>query len=219
MQGEKRLSKRKQEHREKRDARRSRRKSRRQVVRSVVFTIVVAVALALIGGLLLPSVIPSGGGAADPLTADKRAAGPGDHFDDQGREHIAEGVAFPSYNSLPPTSGPHWAVPAGWGIFKAPIPNERQVHSLEHGGVLMQYNTDDSKLIQEIEELAQDITGFPACIVVAPYPEMENTIAITAWGVRLTMETFDRDSIRDFARFYRDEGPEQIRCSDVTLMQ
>lgn len=219
MQGERRLSKRKQEQREKRDARRGRRKSRRQVFRTIVFTIVVAVALALIGGLLLPSVIPTGGGAAEPLTAEERAEGPGFHFEDQGREHIGEGVAFPSYNSMPPTSGPHWGVPAGWGIVKEPIPNERQVHSLEHGGVIIQYNTDDSKVIQELEALAQDITGFPACIVVAPYPDMEEPISITAWGVLLTMETFDRDAIREFVRFYRDEGPEQIRCRDVTLMQ
>ena len=41
---------------------------------------------------------------------------------------------------------------------------------------------------------------------------MEQPIALTAWGVLLTLDEFDETAIREFANFYRDQGPERIAC-------
>ena len=219
-QGGRRLSQRQRQRQEERQARRSRRHARRRALRWAAFAIVGVVAIALIVGLLLPSIVPTGGGVQrTPLTSAERAQGPGEHLSIQGNQHIEEGTTFPAYTSIPPTSGPHWPVPTAWGIYDEPVLNERQVHNLEHGGVIIQYNADDEGLVQQIEDLARDLTGFPACTIVAPYPTMEHTIAVTAWGVLLTLDEFDSAAIEEFAKFYRDQGPEQIRCQDVSRLQ
>ena len=51
--------------------------------------------------------------------------------------HIQPGQPHERYNSLPPTSGPHYPFTAPWGISSEPIPEELQVHNLEHGGVFI----------------------------------------------------------------------------------
>ena len=75
-----------------------------------------------------------------------RAAGaqPGVSFPDQGNRHVMTlKETIPPYNSTPPTSGPHLPYIASWGIYTEPIPDQLQVHNLEDGGVLVQYNCPD----------------------------------------------------------------------------
>src|SRR5438046_1087146 len=59
------------------------------------------------------------------------------HFEDKGRTHM-ENVKREDFDSVPPTSGPHYASQTNWGMHKEPIPEGYQVHNLEHGGILMQ---------------------------------------------------------------------------------
>src|SRR6266542_3471123 len=61
-------------------------------------------------------------------------------FPNLGQTHIAVGQSHPGYNSVPPTSGWHYANPAPWGVSRDPIPDEVQVHDLEHGGIMVQYD-------------------------------------------------------------------------------
>jgi hypothetical protein len=214
------LSAHQRERQEQRQARRTRRKTRRRVLGYIAFGIVGFVAIALIVGTMLPTLVPAGGATqTKALSAEARAKGPGQHLVDQGANHILEGTTFNAYNSAPPTSGPHWPVPAAWGVYNEPVPNERQVHSLEHGGVTIQYNTEDQTLIENLRTLAQGLRGFPACMIVAPYPTMEHPIALTAWGVILTLDEFDKKQIEDFVKFYRDQGPERLACQGATLQQ
>ena len=64
---------------------------------------------------------------------------------DQGNRHIQTlNEAIPPYNSEPPTSGPHLPYIAPWGIHPEPIPRQLQVHNLEDGGVMVQYNCPDA---------------------------------------------------------------------------
>ena len=141
---------------------------------------------------------------------------PGEKFPDMGDQHIADTATFLEYNSTPPTSGPHWGssstTPAPWGIYTTPVPNERQVHNLEHGGVMIQYNTEDQNLITQLRQFTQRQPSFPCFIILAPYPDMPFTIAVTAWGVRDTMEAYDELRLQEFVNAYREEGPEQVFC-------
>ena len=41
----------------------------------------------------------------------------------------------------PPTSGPHYQVPAVWGSFDDVVNQAQLVHNLEHGGIAIQYGT------------------------------------------------------------------------------
>ncbi|MDP3724235.1 MAG: DUF3105 domain-containing protein [bacterium] len=69
---------------------------------------------------------------------------PGQKVPEMGREHIAIGTSHTPYNSNPPTSGPHYADTANWGIHETTIPEEYQIHNLEHGGVVVHYKCPES---------------------------------------------------------------------------
>jgi len=63
----------------------------------------------------------------------------GTFFESQGQAHIAVGAAHDPYNSNPPTSGPHYAEPADWGVYDRELPDEQLIHNLEHGHVWLSY--------------------------------------------------------------------------------
>ena len=140
------------------------------------------------------------------------SSGPGEKFPNQGDQHIADEQSFTGYSSAPPTSGPHWIAPAPWGIYSEPLPNERQVHNLEHGGIMIQYNTENQELITQLRRFAQKQSEFPCFLVVAPYPDMQFTVAVTAWDVRDTMASYDDEQLQEFVDAYRNKGPERLSC-------
>jgi hypothetical protein len=125
---------------------------------------------------------------------------PGIRFPDQGNRHLSEGETFDGYNSTPPTSGPHYNRLANWGIHDQPIPNELQVHNLEDGGVLIQYNG----IPQEVIDKLKDVAGrYDSHVILAPYPDMEHKIALTAWTRLLALGEFDEQRIVQFIETYR----------------
>lgn len=101
--------------------------------------------------------------------------------------HIPVGQADAvRYNSVPATSGPHFAVPPATGIYEAPMPEGLQVHALEHGHVGVQYGSDATTA--DIEALRRIGARYPDDVFVAPYPNLGRGIALTAWG---RIDTFD----------------------------
>jgi hypothetical protein len=151
------------------------------------------------------------------------AGPPGREVEIQGIEHINKGDPHPPYNSTPPTSGPHWNIageaPVPWGIYRQPIPDEGQIHNLEHGGVMIQYNCRDcSDLTGQLEGFYNRYTAaHPLAryrqstkIVIAPYYDMPTRLALTAWGKIDTMEAYDEARVTRFVDAYRDNGPEAV---------
>lgn len=121
---------------------------------------------------------------------------------------------FP-YSSNPPTSGPHLPFLAPWGIHRSTIPKELQVHNLEDGGVVIQYNCKHCKdLVSKLEQLVQSYLdkaeadkkkqGFSRHkhLVLAPYPGMDTTIALTAWGRIDKFDAYDEERIKNFVEAY-----------------
>ncbi|HET6464487.1 MAG TPA: DUF3105 domain-containing protein [Nitrospiria bacterium] len=103
------------------------------------------------------------------------------------------------YNSIPPTSGPHLSYIAKWGVSKTPIADELQVHNLEDGGVMIQYNCENCDvLVAQLEKFAVKYNK----VIVAPYPKMKTPIALTAWGRIETMDQPDEDRIERFVKAY-----------------
>jgi hypothetical protein len=126
---------------------------------------------------------------------------PGQKFPSQGNLHVPT-VAEPHepYNSTPPTSGPHLPYIAPWGIHTRPIANELQVHNLEDGGVLVQYNCECPELANK---LAKVVGRYDRYVILAPYPAMKSRIALTAWQRLETLDDFDEARIERFIKAYR----------------
>jgi Protein of unknown function (DUF3105) len=126
---------------------------------------------------------------------------PGQKFPSQGNLHV-QTVNDPHepYNSTPPTSGPHLPYIAPWGVHTKPIANELQVHNLEDGGVMVQYNCECPELAEKLAALVRRHDRF---VVLAPYPTMKSRIALTAWTRLETLDDFDAGRIERFIKAYR----------------
>jgi hypothetical protein len=147
---------------------------------------VAAIAIALIGVLAWRSV-------AKP--------GPGEAVTSMGNDHIGpELIGSVVYSSTPPTSGPHVGQLASWGIHTEPIPNELQVHNLEDGGVMVQYNCQECEEL--VEQLSRIVRRYDDHVILAPYPDMDDQIALTAWGRIDRLSGFDEERIVAFIDAY-----------------
>lgn len=86
------------------------------------------------------------------------------------------------YTSNPPTSGPHSSTPQGFGNLENPAPKENVLHSMEHGGVFIWYNTTDEAAIDLLKDVVNDNRDRRRFVGSTIYTDMEpNTIAITSW--------------------------------------
>ena len=126
---------------------------------------------------------------------------PGMKMPDQGNAHLRTAAdPHEPYNSDPPTSGPHLPYIAPWGVHTRPIQRELQVHNLEDGGVLVQYNCECPELAARLRDLVQK---YDKQVILAPYPEMKSKIALTAWTRIETLADFDEARVRRFIEVYR----------------
>jgi Protein of unknown function (DUF3105) len=126
---------------------------------------------------------------------------PGAQFPDQGNRHIASAeTPHEPYNSEPPTSGPHLPYIAPWGVHTRPIPLPLQVHNLEDGGVVVQYNCTCPELVEQLRGV---VSRYEKFVILAPYPEMKSKIALTAWTRLDRLEAFDERRIVRFIEAYR----------------
>jgi hypothetical protein len=180
------------------------------------FGVLVAAVLALgafAGGNALGWFSAPPGGAIDP-NVDRPSAPPGQQFADQGNNHIPEGQLFGAYNSTPPTSGPHWNPPAAWGAYDSPQPDERVVHNLEHGGIVISYNGLSASDLQSLKDLRsrypRDRFG-SVKILIRPYDKIPSgTIALTAWRWMDSMPQYDEQRIRRFLAYHMNQCCEAV---------
>ena len=122
-------------------------------------------------------------------------AQPGVSLPGQGNRHVQTlKEAIPPYNSDPPTSGPHLPYIAPWGIHTEPIPRQLQVHNLEDGGVMVQYNCPDGcpDLVAKLEAI---VSGYNRQVILAPYPGMKTRLD--------AFDDFDEKRVRGFITAYR----------------
>ena len=134
------------------------------------------------------------------------------------RRHIAPGPTHEPYNTDPPTSGPHYSIPAKAGFYTDALPDEQLVHNLEHGYVVIWYNADDLTP-DERALLVADIggamkvagnspsTGTPKLIAV-PRPTLKYRLALSTWGRLDVLPRFDQQEILRFIAAFRDKSPE-----------
>jgi hypothetical protein len=182
---------------------------------------IVGLALAVVAVLVLPGFV-GGGGAPDEAAARSQLEAAGctlQSYPGVSRKHITNPAARPkSWNSFPPTSGPHYFTPAVYGFYSEPVELARVLHNLEHGGVYMLYGSktppDTVKLLREIYD--RDPRG----LVVAPLPELGDKIALGAWtspapgsseigtGHLAKCTAVDKSAFEAFLSAFRGRGPE-----------
>jgi hypothetical protein len=140
-------------------------------------------------------------------------------FEDLGQEHLEPGQTYDSYNSDPPTTGPHGVPAAEWGVHDTPLPKEILPHSLEHGGVVILYECSageaplDDAGCQELRDQLAAITesnlSNGKLILMVPYSGMEHPIALTAWRNLDAFDQFDEQRVQAFIdSFERRFNPE-----------
>ncbi len=149
-------------------------------------------------------------------TSAEETDSPGQSVMTLGNEHISSLKApHVPYNTKPPTSGPHTHNVAKWGVYRQQVPDELQVHNLEDGGVVVQYNCDDCKdMIKKLEKIGWEYLKKAkkekkekgqskyGHILVGPYRDMDTKIALTAWGKIDRLDAFDEARIRRFIEAY-----------------
>lgn len=132
-----------------------------------------------------------------------------------GAPHVPAGQPHPQYNSLPPTSGPHYDTAAPWGDPHTSLPEERWVHNLEHSGVVALYNCPQAcpALVQSLDNFLK--TGPPSSygyvkLLVLPYTKIPNKLTLVAWEYYLPLADYDEDAILQFFEDHQDNGPEDV---------
>lgn len=127
-------------------------------------------------------------------------------FPQMGRDHLAQGEAPPDYNSSPATSGDHSPAPAECGIYPAEVPDEVQVHNLEHGAVVIQYQPDlEPTEIQALEDYARTKSSH---ILLAPRADLDDPVVVTSWTRMLRLPAADLDTIDVYYDQFAFSGPE-----------
>ncbi len=134
---------------------------------------------------------------------------PGQQYESQGQEHIAQGsTEHAAYNSNPPTSGPHWPEPANWGVYSTEMPDEQLVHNLEHGGIWISYRPDkvDQNTINKLNDFAKRY----AIVIVTPRLKNDTAISLAAWTHLQNLDQYDERAILEFIDAYYNKGPEKV---------
>jgi len=144
-------------------------------------------------------------GASSPAPA---VSGPGTFYPSQGHAHWEEPkLKSFVYNSNPPTSGPHEEVFADGYINATPLSKAIQVHLLEHGSVLIQYNCTCPGLVKKLTDLSRSFDTYNPlmamemgkAVIIAPNPDIpKNKIALTAWTRLLLLNHYDEKAINGF---------------------
>ena len=148
-----------------------------------------------------PAVAPTDG----PIRVEAMASRA--HFPNQLR--IGD-VMLDGYNTVPPTSGPHWDAWSACGFYNYPLPDELLVHNLEHGNIIVSYNLTDEADVAALREAVDAIPLAAEFAIVRRYQQIpEGMVALTTWGVLDRMIGVDAPRV---ARFFTDypgnTGPE-----------
>ena len=203
-----------------------RRVEHRDAGRSRIVFLAIGVAV-LVAAIAAGIAMVGGGGGNDALANGVDGACVRQTYPPMGRQHVQSLAKDFQYNSFPPSSGPHFPVPAVYNIYDQPVPEIRLVHNLEHGAMVVQYGPKVSQ--QTIGQIAAWYADDPLGLVVAPLPPAseikakppagwENKVFLTAWTHVATCSGFDEQAFTNFRDDYRGpggDGPEKFPLSSL----
>jgi Protein of unknown function (DUF3105) len=124
------------------------------------------------------------------------------------------------WNTDPPTSGPHYAIPAIWGEYTQPLNLAQLVHNLEHGGIYMLYGPQvPDAAVAQLRSFYGDHTRGT---ILAPLASLGDQIALGAWTTKTASDpadgtahlakctTFDEPAFAAFFDEFQFRGPERF---------
>ncbi len=126
---------------------------------------------------------------------------------DLGRSHLTPGQTQ-RYGTPFPTTGPHETTWARTGFHSQQQRPTQTVHALEHGNVVIYYDTPDAETLATLEDWAGIYGGQWDGVVVAPSPGLGKAVVMTAWRKILRLDTFDPATAAAFVDAFRGRGPE-----------
>ncbi len=125
----------------------------------------------------------------------------------EGRGDVSPGQVV-RYQGDPPTSGLHDRKWIDSGVYERVQNRMKLVHSLEHGTIVVYYDTPAPATWEVLNDWA-DLYDYPrGGIVLTPKPGLGEAIVLTAWTRLLRLEPFDADAAAAFIDAYRGRGPE-----------
>lgn len=139
------------------------------------------------------------------------AAGPGKAFPDQGNRHLRSGErSAVTYNSNPPTSGPH--VPEEVKADGATLSDNQLLQALEVGNVVLAYPQRTAP--PALRALAKDIAGpfdqalvdSGQAVILARRPGLRSIVAVYSRHL-LPVASPEDPALGAFARYWLDHGP------------
>jgi hypothetical protein len=133
------------------------------------------------------------------------------------------------WNSVPPTSGPHYGQWAVWNFYDSAVPLTMSTHNLEHGGIVIHYGPQLPQ--SELEKLRNFYNSDPNAILVAPLASAGNKVIASAWyfdeakardnddylgeGKQITGTTVDEDALAAFRDEFRYKGRERLPAENL----
>lgn len=130
-------------------------------------------------------------------------------------QHVAGPV---TYTVTPPVGGPHSATWMNAGVYTRPIPSERAVHDLEHGGVWITYRpglaahdvTALTSFVAKQSTISESQPGEPAgqgnrYVSLSPWTSaaLPAPIVISAWGHQLQVTSAGDPRLQRFVDTFR----------------
>jgi len=182
----------------KREQRRARQR-RQQMKGSLLWGGVGVAVLAVIGFIVWQGVRPRTGEEIPIMTS----------------THITVDSDPGTYNSDPPTSGPHYPDEAQAGFHETnayQYPAGYLVHNLEHGYVIFWYNcalldeTTCVELKSQIKVVMDEVNNVK--VIAYPWDSIDVPVAMTSWGRLQKMETFNASQARAFYKTNLNKSPE-----------
>lgn len=173
---------------------------RRRLISNLIWGGIGAAVLALIGLIVWQGIKPAAGESIPEMV---------------NSPHIPMDTDPGTYNSNPPTSGPHYAAEAQAGFYDSNIfthPAGHLVHNLEHGYVIFWYNCgllEESACLElksQIRSVMDELGG--AKLIAYPWDTLDVPLAMTSWGRLQEFETFDAETAKAFYRVNLNRAPE-----------
>jgi hypothetical protein len=213
------VSKKLEEKQRRRQAEEKRRSElRRAALRRNLVTIIVAVVVA---GVVVFAIVTERNGGTSPKDGTAELKGGVSvaeakcseilDFPSAGRDHMDVGAEpTPAYNSNPPTSGDHYAVPADTGFYADALPPQQVLHNEEHGQIIIWYRPDASQeLIDQIQAL---VNQQPDATVATPFDGVEAPyqFVLSAWQHMQSCEKVSQQVVDDFRTKFQGKSPEPL---------
>lgn len=154
--------------------------------------------------VLVSALVFSTGASAQRFDPDHPAFADIERQPSLGNQHVSGAV---NYETEFPTSGPHSQAPVRPGLYGDAQALERLVHSLEHGNVVIYYDTPGELAMQTLERWTNAYDGAMDGVVAIRRKGLGERVVLTAWQNSLDIERFDVRATY-FVDAFRGRGPE-----------